>query len=141
MARDQLTQGCITRVGSIGVNGRRSRGSIYVVVEISQDRLWLEGVVGPLTRGGALGPSGQINMKFARRSAPGGDGELISADAITFAEGWNQQRWLDLLDIWSEYHGVPLDRVPSRVTAFLDSIPAADRPGAWRTLRALEPRT
>jgi hypothetical protein len=114
---------------------------MYVVVEVSNDRLSLDGVVGPGFNGEALGPSGKINTRFARRSVTAGADQLLAPDAITFADGWDAERWLDLLDIWSEYDGVPIDRVPSRVKGFLDAMPAAERPGAWRTLLALGRRT
>jgi hypothetical protein len=112
-----------------------------VLVEVNQDLVSIEGVIGPKSRRGAFGPSGQINARFASRRAPLEAGELISAHAITFVMGWTEERWLDLLDIWSEYHGVLIHGVPPSVKEFFDSMPAADRPGAWRTLRALERET
>lgn len=140
MAPRQPTQGWISRVGSVALSGRRAV-PIYVLVEVNQDLVSIEGVIGPQSRRGAFGPSGQINARFASRRAPLEAGELISAHAITFVMGWTEERWLDLLDIWSEYHGVLIHGVPPSVKEFFDSMPAADRPGAWRTLRALERET
>lgn len=140
MAPAQPTQGWISRVGSVALSGRRAV-PIYLLVEVTQDLLSVEGVIGPQARGGAFGPSGQINARFAGRQASQQPSGLIPADAITFGTGWNQERWIELLDIWSEYHGVAIHDVPPSVKEFFDSMPAADRPGAWRTLRALDRST
>jgi len=51
---------------------------------------------------------GQIMTKFEHRNAlhnvDDEDTVLISPDDIEYADGWDAEKWLDLLEIWYLYH-------------------------------------
>jgi hypothetical protein len=55
------------------------------------------------------GSGGQIDMEFDHRDKNqndlrSGKDNLIKASDIHYAAGWNAERWMDLLEIWSKYH-------------------------------------
>jgi hypothetical protein len=68
----------------------------------------ITGVIGPRSSGGSAGGAGQISMEFAHRDPADNDKRfgisLIKASEFNFAEGWNAEKWLDLLDIWKRWH-------------------------------------
>jgi hypothetical protein len=89
------------------MNGRRA--SIYCKAVYDKDgKLSVTGVIGPLPSGNSLGSCGQIDMEFAHRNLNDDDqryvGELIKPEDISFAKGWNREKWLDFLDVWHKYH-------------------------------------
>lgn len=76
--------------------------SIKIEVEYSDE--------GKLSISGSKGGSGgQIDMEFNHRDKSQNDyrysiDNLIKASDIHYAAGWNAERWLDLLDVWHNYH-------------------------------------
>ena len=95
----------VCRIGTV-LQGNR-RASIYIKAEMTDDKLSISGVIGPLPSGNALGGCGQIDMEFAHRFPEHNDprtSDLIRPDEINFAPGWDRSRWLDLLDIWHRWH-------------------------------------
>ena len=70
-------------------------------------RLSLTGVVGPKKNGDANGGCGQIDMEFAHRDPAHDDSRYdhpTPPEDITFAPGWDRDKWLDLLDVWRRWH-------------------------------------
>ena len=96
----------IMRIGTIDT-GRGRRASVYIKSEYSDGKFSMSGVIGPLSSGNALGGCGQICMEFAHRNPADDDkryGKLISPSEIVFATGWDAKTWLDLLDVWKQWH-------------------------------------
>lgn len=85
-------------------NGRRM--SVYCKIRFVDGKLSISGVEGPLSSGNALGSCGQIDMHYAHRNEADNDkrGALIEPGEFNFAEGWNADLWLDLLDVWKRWH-------------------------------------
>jgi len=93
------------RIGTIKVDNRIA--SIFIKAEFENGKFSMSGVIGPLSNGDALGGCGQINMEFDHRNKKDNDdrySELITPDKITFANGWNAEKFYDLLDIWGKWH-------------------------------------
>ena len=93
------------RIGTVQQGGRRA--SVYISVKFRDDKLSITGVIGPLPSGGALGGCGQIDMEFAHRNPEHNDKRYCSpirSKDINFASAWTPKKWLDLLDVWKEYH-------------------------------------
>lgn len=101
----------VVRIGTISVYsgklGSRVTASIFCKIKYKDDNLSISGVVGPMRNGDALGSSGQIDMDFAHRDPKDNDRrttEPIKPEEITFAPGWDAEKWLDFLDIWKRWH-------------------------------------
>lgn len=95
----------VMRIGMIEI-GMRS-ASIYISAKYEKERFSMSGVIGPLKSGNALGGCGQIDMEFAHRNEKDNDkryNELIEPKDINFAPQWNAEMWLDVLDVWKEWH-------------------------------------
>ncbi|KKN07847.1 hypothetical protein LCGC14_1063000 [marine sediment metagenome] len=122
----------IMRVGTIDTgNGRRA--SVYIVAENRNDYLSITGVIGPLPSGNALAGCGQIDMDFSHRSEADDDkryaNHLIKPADFNFAPDWYGELWLDLLDVWKEWH---LKKAPPQsVLDFINSLPDTDKEPAW----------
>lgn len=97
----------IVRVGTIDTGGGR-RASIHAKVKYDEKgNLSISGVIGSLSSGNALGGAGQIDMEFAHRNSADNDYRYdnpIKPSGISFAKGWNRDKWLDFLDVWKNYH-------------------------------------
>jgi hypothetical protein len=106
-AKKEDTMNKIMRVGTIDVN-RGKVANIYIKAQYKGGKLSISGVVGPLPSGNALGGAGQIEMEFAHRNPSDDDkrygNDLLRASDIRYAVGWDAEKWLDLLDIWKEWH-------------------------------------
>lgn len=99
----------IVRIGTISEG--QSRASVYCRIKMSakdnQVRLSITGVIGPLHNGNARGGAGQIEMKFQHRNPAHNDKRYhspISAADICYAPGWDAEKWLDLLEVWHDWH-------------------------------------
>lgn len=93
------------RVGTTKIGGRWA--SIYTEAKVKDRELSISGVIGPLQSGNALGGCGQIDMEFAHRNEKDNDKRydtLITPEEINFADGWDTEKWFDLLDIWKRWH-------------------------------------
>lgn len=70
--------------------------------------LTMAGVIGPRPDGNASGSAGQIDMEFQHRLSEDNDtryaDRLIKPEEISFAPGWDKEKWYDLLEIWSRWH-------------------------------------
>ncbi len=90
--------GKVMRIGKVMIDRRAA--NIFVQVSQENGRVSFSGVIGPLF--------GQINMEFAHRKPEHDDkrygGWLIQPEQITFAEGWNREKWWELLELWRDWH-------------------------------------
>lgn len=96
----------IMRIGTIKTHGG-GHISLYIKAEYSDNRLSISGVIGPSRSGNAYGGCGQIDMEFAHRKAAHNDSRYsqpIQPREINFAPEWNAKKWLDLLEIWHDWH-------------------------------------
>jgi len=96
----------IMRIGKIKYDGKRYT-NVFIKVSFIDGRLSITGVIGPKANGNTLGGCGQIDMEFDHRDKNDNDNrytELIKTSDIEFADGWNSELWLDLLDIWKRWH-------------------------------------
>jgi len=96
----------IMRIGTVKTYDGRD-ASIFIKAEFENGKFSMSGVIGPLSNGDALGGCGQINMEFDHRNKKDNDdrySELITPDKITFADGWNAEKFYDLLDVWEKWH-------------------------------------
>ena len=88
------------------INNRR--GDVYCKVEFKDDKLSISGVIAPLPNGNALGGCGQIDMEFEHRNPADNDkryaDNLIMADDIKFAKGWDKEKRFDFLEVWKNWH-------------------------------------
>ena len=98
----------VCRIGRIkGDQRTRETGNIFITAEITEGKLSISGVIGPLRNGNAKGGCGQIDMEFTHRNPAQNDNQyhnLTRPQDIEFAPGWNAEKWLDLLGIWHEWH-------------------------------------
>lgn len=95
----------VMRVGTTKIGGRWA--SIYTKVKVKDGKLLISGVIGPLQSGNALGSCGQIDMEFAHRDKKDNDSRYntpITPEEIKFVNGWDKEKWFDLLDIWKRWH-------------------------------------
>lgn len=97
------------RVGTIEIDtGRNIRqASIFCKIEFNKDKFSISGVVGPKSNGDALGSCGQIDMGFEHRNQKDNDkrySDIIKPKDITFAPGWDAEKWFDFLDVWKKWH-------------------------------------
>lgn len=123
----------IMRIGTIDTgNGRR--GSIYVTANTERGYLSISGVIGPLPSGNALGGCGQIDMDFAHRNPEHNDERYsnpIKPEEIRYAPNWVADKWLDLLEIWHNWHLKKLEEVPTEVIGAITLLPDTDKIPAW----------
>jgi len=97
----------ISKVMRIGKIKERHGGNIFIKTEFNNNRLSFTGVIGPLRNGDTRGGCGQIDMEFEHRDPADDDSrhdKLIKPEDIKFAPGWDRESWLDLLDIWEQWH-------------------------------------
>jgi len=95
----------VVRIGRVPCG--RNSADLFCKAEIKDGRLSITGVVGPNQTGNARGGYGQICMEFAHRNPADNDRryrEPIEPDQITFAPGWDKEKWLDFLDLWERWH-------------------------------------
>lgn len=90
----------ILQIGTVKIGERFAL--IYCEIKYCDGNLSISGVVGPLKSGNCLGGCGQINMNFQYGNSI--DESLIKPNEITYARGWNAEKWLDFLDIWEKWH-------------------------------------
>lgn len=64
--------------------------SVFCQIEITEGKLSITGVEGPMSNGDAVGSCGQIDM-----SRP---------EIVELAPGWNQSRLAQFWDIWGKWH-------------------------------------
>jgi len=94
------------RIGTMEIYNNK-RASIYVKAEYKEGKLSISGVIGPLRSGNCLGGCGQIDMEFSHKNPEDNDKRYdhpTTPEEISFATGWDKEKWFDLLDIWKEYH-------------------------------------
>ena len=99
----------VCRIGQIkGDQRTRETGDIFIKVEMTDGKLSISGVIGPMRGGNAKGACGQIDMGFAHRNPDHNDkrygNHLIEPSDIKFASAWDAGKWFDLLDIWKTWH-------------------------------------
>lgn len=95
----------VCRIGTIKIGGRWA--SVYIKASVTDGRLSVSGVIGPLASGNALGGCGQIDMEFSHRNPTHNDRRYsnpIQPKDINFAPGWNVVRWYKLLEVWHDWH-------------------------------------
>lgn len=95
------------RIGSIKPEWTKRSMDVFCKIEIKEGKLSISGVIGPLPSGNARGGCGQIDMEFEHRDTKDNDkryNEPIKADDITFAPGWDKEKWFGFLDIWKNWH-------------------------------------
>jgi hypothetical protein len=95
------------RIGIINHNIHGRHADVFVTAEIKDGVLSLSGVIGPLKSGNALGGCGQIDMEFEHRNPEDNDYRYTAptkAEDISFAPGWDKEKWFDLLGIWKAWH-------------------------------------
>lgn len=122
----------VCRIGTIQVGGRRA--SVHIKIATDRAYLSISGVIGALPSGNCLGSCGQIDMEFAHRHREDNDtryNSLIRPRDINFAKGWDCNKWLDLLDVWKDWHCKDIVIVPLHVKEFINELPDADIKPAW----------
>lgn len=80
---------------------------VFLKVEIKDGTLSISGVEGPTQSGNAHGSCGQIDMEFDHRYMKDNDKRYehpIMSSELRFSKGWNSNKWLDLLDVWKNWH-------------------------------------
>lgn len=90
-------------------DGRDGKADLFCKAEVTEGRLSISGVIGPLRSGNARGGCGQIDGEFKHAYSKYDDKRynpesLIKAEDIDYAEGWNEGKWLQFLDIWHRWH-------------------------------------
>lgn len=121
----------VMRIGTIPTYGR-GRVSVYIKADNERNRLSISGVIGPSRAGNAYGGCGQIDMEFAHRNDIDNDSRYTNPtkpEEFNFAKGWTVGLWLDLLDIWKQWH--LKKEYPQSIIDFINSLPDADRQPAW----------
>lgn len=96
----------IVRPGKIEVR-ENYRKSFFCTIRLNDGKLSISGVIGPLPSGNCSGGCGQIDMEFAHRNPDDNDkrySNLIKPSDITFAPGWDKEKWFDFLEVWSKWH-------------------------------------
>jgi len=86
--------------------GHMRGGNLFCKIEIEKGKLSISGVIGP-SRNGNCSACGQIDMEFAHRNPADNDdrySSLTQPTDITFAPGWDTEKWFDFLDIWNRWH-------------------------------------
>src|SRR4030095_5537016 len=68
-------------------------GNVFATIEITNGRLSITGVEGPLANGNARGSCGQINDSIA-----------ADIDRLEFAPGWTRDSVARFLEIWERWH-------------------------------------
>ncbi len=107
--------------------------SVYINLRDGDGYQSFTGVVGPTRGGNAYGGCGQIDMEFAHRNPEDDDKRYnppTKASEFRFAEGWNEDMWYDLLDVWNAYH-MKREPMPTDIVSFLERLPVTDREPAW----------
>lgn len=81
---------------------------MFCKIEIRENgELLISGVIGPDKHGNAKGGCGQIEMEFDHLNKEDNDkrySNLIKADDLQFASGWDKKIWYKFLDIWKHWH-------------------------------------
>lgn len=99
----------VMRIGTLPTHGG-GRVSVYIKAEITEvnNKLSISGVIGPSRGGNAYGGCGQIDMEFAHRNPEYNDKRyaesLTQPEEFNFAPNWNRKLWLDLLEVWHNWH-------------------------------------
>ena len=91
-------------------NGRAM--PIFCKIIWQEGRLSITGVEGPLRSGNALGGRGQITTNLRE-----------TLDDLTYNEGWDRDKMLAFLAIWSRWHLNHLNSGTARQEACLDTFP------------------
>ena len=95
----------VMRVGTVQLSHRKTPCSVFVKADIASGKLSISGVIGPLANGDAVGGCGQIDMEFAHRNPADNDARYSSPlRLVEFAAGWNEELWLEFLDVWARWH-------------------------------------
>ncbi len=121
----------VMRIGTLQTYGG-GHVSVYIKAGTERGYLSISGVIGPSRGGNAYGGCGQIDMEFDHRNEADNDSRYdtpIKPQEFNFAKGWNAQLWLDLLDIWKQWH--IKKGCPQSVIDFIDELPDTDRQLAW----------
>lgn len=95
----------IVYIGSVPL-GRRS-AKVFCKVKLEDGKLSISGVEGPTANGNAIGSCGQIDGGFKHLNPAHDDKRyhnLIEAEDIKFAAGWNVASWLKFLEVWHDWH-------------------------------------
>jgi hypothetical protein len=90
------------RIGSL-----KEYGNIYCEIKFVEGKLSISGVIGPMKNGDCHGGCGQIDMEFAHRNPADNDSRYsnpIKPEEITFAPGWDAEKWFDFLEAWKHWH-------------------------------------
>lgn len=90
----------IINPGSITYMNRRSQ--IFCKIEFNEGKLSITGVIGPRKNGNADGGCGQIDSEFQHRGTQ--KNCLTLPSEIKFNKEWNEELWLDFLDVWDKWH-------------------------------------
>lgn len=125
----------VMRVGTVDCNSNGCQSSLFVVFEYPRyprHGCSFTGVMGPRANGDADGGCGQIDMEFAHRNPDHDDarfvGHLKQPGDISFAPGWDAEKWLTYLEYWKLYH---MKEPQPIVVEWICSLPDADRQPAW----------
>lgn len=101
---------------TLRIGTSKNTGNIFIHVEFKDGKLSISGVEGPRANGNCQGGCGQIDMSYAHRNPADNDprnkhifggteyDSTIYPESITFAPGWDSEKWFDLLDIWKRWH-------------------------------------
>jgi hypothetical protein len=129
----------INKILDIGLvpigNKRRVRMFIHIKTQFkgtNSEYLSFSGVIGPLKSGNAIGGCGQIDMEFAHRNSKDNDTQYsqpISAREIKFEPDWSHVKWLDLLDMWKQWH--LKKKIPDEIIEQMNALPDSKRKPAW----------
>lgn len=97
----------VCRIGTIP-DHRNRRISVFLEIGFKDGKLSIAGVEGPTLGGNAIGSSGQIDGHYKHRNSADDDPRsseyAIGVEKIKFAPGWDADLWLDVLDIWKQWH-------------------------------------
>lgn len=97
----------ICRPATVPCHGKILPAQLFVKIGYADGKLSISGVIGPKHNGDAFGGCGQIDMEFAHRRAVNNDRRYknpIEPENMVFAAGWDKDKWLDLLDVWKDWH-------------------------------------
>ena len=93
--------------GTIKCHNRFRRpvdSDIFIKIEIKDGKLSISGVEGPTSGGDADGSCGQISMGYKHRNPEDNDRRYSDPKSPSLHSDWTEDMWLDLLDVWNEWH-------------------------------------
>jgi hypothetical protein len=92
---------------TVRIGSMKDTGNIFCKIQFDDGKLSITGVEGPRSDGSCRGSCGQIDQGYKHRFSEQDDDRystLKQPKDISFAPGWDAEKWLDFLDIWHHWH-------------------------------------